>query len=103
MERKSVKPRAITVAFSLLPDSEKHPEDKALLDIIGGWEREGRGRKADHFRRAIQLEAGLDSPSLYVMVKELLERVKQGAIVATPQQQEALEAVISCESERWNL
>ena len=91
------------VSFALTPGSAKHPEDAALLAIIEGWEKEGHGKKVAHFRRAIRLEAGIESPALYDLLKQLLTLIQSGVTVATPQQQEALDAVLACDPERWNL
>lgn len=91
------------VSFSLSPGSARHPEDAALLAVIEGWEKEGHGKKIDHFRRAIRLEAGLESPALYDLLKQLHTLIQSGVTVATPQQQAALDAVIDCQPERWNL
>lgn len=91
------------VQFDLLPESKRFPQDRALTLLDEAWKQEGQGKYAAHHRRAMLLEAGLESPALYAMVKELLERVKAGAVTASPQQQAALEAVIDCEPAAWNL
>ena len=100
MSKKGVTHR---VQFDLLPDSRRFPQDAALIAIDEAWKQEGHGQYAAHHRRAMLLEAGLESPALYAMVKELLERVRAGAVTASPQQQAALEAVIDCEPASWNL
>ena len=105
MAKKVVKHR---VQFDLLPESKRFPQDKALALLDDAWKQEGHGQYAAHHRRGMLLEAGLESPALYAMVKELLERVKAGAVTAgevtaSPQQQAALEGVIDCEPASWNL
>ena len=100
MAKKVVKHR---VQFDLLIESKRFPQDKALALLDDAWKQEGHGQYAAHHRRGMLLEAGLESPALYAMVKELLERVKAGAVTASPQQQAALEAVIDCEPASWNL
>lgn len=100
MAEKPVKHR---VQFDLLPESKRYPQDKTLAMIDNAWKLEGQGKYAEHHRRAMLLEAGLESPALYAMVQEILQRIRAGVAVATPQQQAALEAVFDCEPERWNL
>ena len=72
------------VQFDLLPESKRFPQDRALTLLDEAWKQEGQGKYAAPHRRAMLLEAGLESPALYAMVKELLERVKAGAVTASP-------------------
>lgn len=95
--------KAKVVSFSLSPGSAKHPEDAALLAIVEAWDQEGHGAKIEHFRRAIRLEAGLESPALYAMMTQLLTLVQSGAVHVTPQEQAALETMLDCDPEKWNL
>lgn len=89
------------IQFELLPDSKRHPEDAALLAIVEQWGQEGQGKIVEHFRRAIQLEAGLESPALYALLKDIASMLKSGAVVLPEKQAEQITSLAA--AEKWGV